>query len=110
MTKFPGWRTMSSAQRHNAKAAAIFDNARKQGHVSLDGNDPSSKALQTARKIAKLNNLTLPDYPQRRDTSFPDKPPCCVVMEHKKYAVVVHHDDPKTIASTGNYVGRFVPL
>lgn len=26
---FPGWRTMTAAQRHNAKMAAIFDRAKK---------------------------------------------------------------------------------
>lgn len=35
MSKFPGWRTMTSAQRYNAKAAAIFEAARKQGHITL---------------------------------------------------------------------------
>lgn len=35
MGKFPGWRTMTSAERRNAKAAAIFEAARKQGHITL---------------------------------------------------------------------------
>lgn len=33
--KFPGWRTMTSAQRRNAKMEAMFERARQQGHTSL---------------------------------------------------------------------------
>lgn len=34
-TKFPGWRTMTGAQRRNAKARAIFAWAEAQGHTGL---------------------------------------------------------------------------
>ncbi len=39
MSKFPGWRTMTSAERYNAKAAAIFAAARAQGHLTLSGKE-----------------------------------------------------------------------
>jgi hypothetical protein len=39
-SKFPGWRTMTGAQRYNAKAAAIFAAARAQGHITLTCQDP----------------------------------------------------------------------
>lgn len=35
MSKFPGWRTMTGAQRRNAKADALFAYARAQGHTTL---------------------------------------------------------------------------
>lgn len=34
-TKFPGWRTMTGAQRRNAQSDAIFEYARSQGHITL---------------------------------------------------------------------------
>lgn len=38
---FPGWRTMTGAQRRNAKMAAMFETARQQGHTTLGVNPPT---------------------------------------------------------------------
>lgn len=35
MGRFPGWRTMTGAQRYNAKAAAMFEQAKAQGHTGF---------------------------------------------------------------------------
>lgn len=35
MSKFPGWRTMTAAQRYNAKADAIFAQAKAAGHTGF---------------------------------------------------------------------------
>lgn len=47
MGNFPGWRTMSGAERRNAKASAIFAYARSQGHITLT---PQSKHFTEGAK------------------------------------------------------------
>lgn len=34
--RYPGWRTMTSAQRRNAKMEAMFERARQQGHATFN--------------------------------------------------------------------------
>lgn len=39
--KFPGWRTMTKAQRYNAKLEAIFDEARRLGAFDTQREQPT---------------------------------------------------------------------
>lgn len=49
--RFPGWRTMTAAQRHNAKADALFEDAKPGARYDAfwDTGDPLSEAEQTRR-------------------------------------------------------------
>ena len=55
--KFPGWRTMTGAQRYNAKAAADFEYARQQGHVSFNPtHDAAVAAAEALAALIRTNN------------------------------------------------------
>jgi branched-subunit amino acid aminotransferase/4-amino-4-deoxychorismate lyase len=60
MTKFPGWRTMTGAQRRNAKADAIFEYARAQGHTTFN----AAKDQERIEARAKYNALPVTATPE----------------------------------------------
>lgn len=46
---FPGWRTMTSAERYNARMFAMFERARQQGHTGLYSGPARDTVAQAAR-------------------------------------------------------------
>ena len=61
MTRFPGWRTMSGAQRRNAKHAAIFEDAKPGARFDAgwDTGDPLSEQEQARRGELIADTLQL---------------------------------------------------
>lgn len=57
MGRFPGWRTMTAAQRYNARKDAIFDDARKRGVFGRSNLPGQVEIPQTEPRPVELAKL-----------------------------------------------------
>ena len=57
MTRFPGWRTMTAAQRYNARMDAMFERARMRGHHGLSPAKVPDDATQPAPTADEASEL-----------------------------------------------------
>lgn len=75
MSRFPGWRTMTTVQRYNAKMSALFDDAKPGARLDAmwDTGDPLREAEQTRRGDLLAYVLALHINDGRYQTEWGDK-------------------------------------